>query len=403
MNQFKRIKLERNTELDYGIRNYLNPYKGIQGILKHLYSDFIVNEVDVNGHVASLSLPDLPLSAPDAEGGSITPSNTLVREDAMKEILKIFSSEVKPLVTNLLLNSGSEEIKEIKDLSKEIKEIKDLSNEIKEIKEIVSEPVQDKAKRTEIHKFIKLYFTDIETNTQKDDAIVFTKIKDKRDTRVNWKELGGEYLEFSMKKENKDTLEAIDLICSRIKRPNKTFNFAGTKDKRGITIQKVSGYKVLKEDLIDKLVGLHGVEVGDFKYRSKKIELGELQGNRFSIILRNIENFEKESVEFSKQNGFINYYGMQRFGTHSIPTFAAGIFLLKGQWEEAIELILKDKEEGNLFYNSSEERVIIENSSEARVIIDFRKKRKKKKEKKKKEKKKKEKKKKIFFNYFFVN
>jgi TruD family tRNA pseudouridine synthase len=142
------------------------------------------------------------------------------------------------------------------------------------------------------------------------------------------------------------------------------------------------------------LVGLHGVEVGDFKYRSKKIELGELQGNRFSIILRNIENFEKESVEFSKQNGFINYYGMQRFGTHSIPTFAAGIFLLKGQWEEAIELILKDKEEGNLFYNSSEERVIIENSSEARVIIDFRKKRKKKKEKKKKEKKKKEKKKK---------
>lgn len=295
----KRIKLSRNTESDYGIRNYLNPYKGIQGILKHLYSDFIVEEVSVETE----SVKDLEIKE-------------YTREEAVSEIITLFPE--KESISQLLLEGIYRN-------------------------DLVSDKVLDKTKRTEIHKITKKYFKGVETST-KDDSIVFTKSK--KNSRVNWKEKGGEYLTFNLKKENRDTLEAIDVICSRIRRPNKTFSFAGTKDKRAVTIQRVSGFRVREEELKNAMVGVQGIQVSDFKYASKKIELGDLNGNRFSIILRNVLDFVQPSVEFSKGNGFINYYGMQRFGTHSIPTFAPGILLLKGEWEKAVDLILKDKEEG---------------------------------------------------------
>lgn len=45
------------------------------------------------------------------------------------------------------------------------------------------------------------------------------------------------------------------------------------------------------------------------------------------------------------EKGFINYYGLQRFGNHSsIPTHQIGLALVKGQFKEACELILKPRE-----------------------------------------------------------
>jgi tRNA pseudouridine13 synthase len=38
--------------------------------------------------------------------------------------------------------------------------------------------------------------------------------------------------------------------------------------------------------------------------------------------------------------GFINYYGMQRFGTASVSTHTVGLALLKSQWKEACEMLL---------------------------------------------------------------
>lgn len=41
-----------------------------------------------------------------------------------------------------------------------------------------------------------------------------------------------------------------------------------------------------------------------------------------------------------KTRGFINYYGMQRFGTASVSTHSVGLALLKGQWKEACDMLL---------------------------------------------------------------
>ena len=44
--------------------------------------------------------------------------------------------------------------------------------------------------------------------------------------------------------------------------------------------------------------------------------------------------------ESVKQNGFVNYFGLQRFGQGN-PTHLVGCALLKGDWKGAAQLILQ--------------------------------------------------------------
>jgi len=55
--------------------------------------------------------------------------------------------------------------------------------------------------------------------------------------------------------------------------------------------------------------------------------LGNLMGNRFSILLRFTEESDEiinENIEKLKESGFINYYGLQRFGSMDIKTHQIG-------------------------------------------------------------------------------
>lgn len=74
------------------------------------------------------------------------------------------------------------------------------------------------------------------------------------------------------------------------------------------------------------------------------MKLGDLKGNRFSIAIRevspeNITLIEKR-IETLSGTGFINYYGLQRFGSGTVSTHAIGILLLKSDWKGAFDLIL---------------------------------------------------------------
>jgi tRNA pseudouridine13 synthase len=51
-----------------------------------------------------------------------------------------------------------------------------------------------------------------------------------------------------------------------------------------------------------------------------------------------------DAVETLRSKGFINYYGMQRFGTAPIPTHAIGLALLRSDWALATNLILRQRE-----------------------------------------------------------
>jgi tRNA pseudouridine13 synthase len=50
-----------------------------------------------------------------------------------------------------------------------------------------------------------------------------------------------------------------------------------------------------------------------------------------------------KAIQTLQQQGFINYYGMQRFGNSTVPTHLIGLALLQSNWKEAARLILSEK------------------------------------------------------------
>ena len=68
---------------------------------------------------------------------------------------------------------------------------------------------------------------------------------------------------------------------------------------------------------------LKGARVGDFKYVQQPLHLGSLSGNLFDLILRNVKGAPGDvarAAEALEKSGFINYFGLQRFGHSAAPT-----------------------------------------------------------------------------------
>lgn len=154
------------------------------------------------------------------------------------------------------------------------------------------------------------------------------------------------YLEFVLCKENKDTGDAIGVLSRILHVKPRQFGFAGTKDRRGVTSQLVTVHKVRAKRLA-KLT-LHGMKLGNFRYVDRSLGLGDLKGNLFTLTLRGLERGSKETVMKAvnalKSSGFVNYFGLQRFGTHKIPTHAIGSALLRGSWSEVVDLIMQPRD-----------------------------------------------------------
>ena len=83
----------------------------------------------------------------------------------------------------------------------------------------------------------------------------------------------------------------------------KDLSVAGTKDKRGVTVQRVSlrrGNKTVEDvwrlanglngrrsvEEVTTKRGERGIRIADFNYRRASLELGMLKGNAFVITLR---------------------------------------------------------------------------------------------------------------------
>lgn len=68
---------------------------------------------------------------------------------------------------------------------------------------------------------------------------------------------------------------------------------------------------------------LKGARVGNFEYVHNTLHLGSLSGNLFDLILRNVRGCPADvelAAEALKKSGFINYFGLQRFGHSASPT-----------------------------------------------------------------------------------
>lgn len=152
-------------------------------------------------------------------------------------------------------------------------------------------------------------------------------------------------------------MDAVNTIARLLKIKASNFSFAGTKDRRAATVQRISVYRQKASNLIWLNSRIPNVKVGDFKYCKEPLQLGQHGGNEFIITLKNCQplggqdcslaqrmQMIQQAVEcglsYLKHHGYINYYGLQRFGTYSIGTHLLGMKILKGDLEGFIDDIL---------------------------------------------------------------
>ena len=121
---------------------------------------------------------------------------------------------------------------------------------------------------------------------------------------------------FVLEKKNKDTMDALQIIAKALSfKKLKVFGVAGTKDKRGITTQRVTAFKLFPDNLKAKCSNLKNIKIGNVKFSDKELHFGMLSGNKFTITLRDVNSCEEEigiAMGNIKEKGFVNYFGLQR-------------------------------------------------------------------------------------------
>lgn len=295
---------------DVGITEYLGSHEGFSGIIKMRFQDFIVNEIDEEGNVVHLTDMNLPKSEDSPQETNHTDSS--LSEDDLESIAEFVRTHESD---HIIIKTG-----------------------------------ESKEERTKTHQAIRFLYPELEsqTITSEDGAKVIKVTTAKKGSRSNanrTRRPRKSLCKFVLHKQNIGTMEAINFIAKKlhIHKAN-GFQYAGTKDKRGVTTQLITAPVAA-----ERLKGLNkldcNIKVGNFRYCSKPLQLGALNGNLFSVVLRNVTKTDcKSSFESFSKNGFINYYGLQRFGTTSIPTHAVGIAILKSDWKKVIDLILTPRD-----------------------------------------------------------
>ena len=150
------------------------------------------------------------------------------------------------------------------------------------------------------------------------------------------------FLWCEMEKKNIDHFTAIKEIATRLNKSTQDIGYAGTKDKKAITSQRIS---IFKPDIKRiKSFNHPNIILKNFKWAKRKIKIGYLEANHFKIILRDID--KKDAMKITNHirttNWFPNYFGSQRFGING-NNIKIGKLILKKKFQEAIQKISKDQ------------------------------------------------------------
>ena len=161
----------------------------------------------------------------------------------------------------------------------------------------------------------------------------------------NWPDpTGQEQLVLTLEKFNTDLNFAIRFMCRGMHLSPKRIGYAGMKDKRAVSSQRISIWNPDYEKV--KNFTNRSLSLRDAEWSDKRVELGDLQGNEFEITLREIELDEKETKKRITQcmaeieKGIPNFFGQQRFGGVREITHLVGRELVKGNVESAVMLYL---------------------------------------------------------------
>eukprot|EP00944_MAST-04C_sp_MAST-4C-sp1_P013533 g13533.t1 len=244
--------------------------------------------------------------------------------------------------------------------------------------------IDSKDLRRKIHNAINQICSSFQSSTTKKNEIVVSFRN-----RCRRPKKKSTFTRLVLRKNGIEQSFALQQISRILNIQQKNISVAGTKDKHSVSYQYIT-VKGLGKDIILKRISKyrsninsgrqggislgseHGcIEIGRYfkGSESKAINLGDLRGNKFEIILRNVRttsaNGEPTSEHgqetckkidfltldkrsnFMRKNGFINYFGLQRLGkyyhTDSPRSYIIGAAMLRREWKTVIDLLLSPR------------------------------------------------------------
>ncbi|CAI4231794.1 unnamed protein product [Auanema sp. JU1783] len=301
-------------ESEFGLETYLGDRTlKVPCILKELYSDFIVQEILEDGTVLRF-LSDQEIRA----------QNKVVKVDDSLDV----SIPVPSFITEEVLS--------------DLDSLLQTESEKTSVDILTTDLAKDE--RKSIHGFVRSRYRGKLQSETSQNKIVVTLDDPKK--RKRWHPDTPSHCHFTLAKENKDTSFALSLIAKFLHMKPSAFRSHGIKDRRAATTQRISSGRIDKSRLLSLNNRLKGVRLYDFEFKSSDLKMGGHSGNRFSIILRSInpehKNVLEERLNEIGKQGFLNYFGTQRFGSCDRNTATVGKYILQRKWELAVRYIFSD-------------------------------------------------------------
>ncbi|QKF72411.1 tRNA pseudouridine 13 synthase [Aliarcobacter faecis] len=126
----------------------------------------------------------------------------------------------------------------------------------------------------------------------------------------------GNFIVLEITKQNCDTWELIDRLSKFFGIFSNEIGYAGLKDKRATTTQYITIPKKYSKEI--KNFKSKKIEIKELCLHNKKLNIGDLQGNRFKINLYEVEKIDifhiEKILKIISKLGMPNYFGYQRFG-----------------------------------------------------------------------------------------
>jgi len=178
-----------------------------------------------------------------------------------------------------------------------------------------------------------------------------------------------DFLCCEMEKQDIDHFSVIKEIARLLGKGIDSIGYAGTKDKKAWTSQRIS---IFNPDIEKVKTFVHSnIILKKFKWNKRKIKMGYLEANHFRIILRDID--KKDAIHITKPirntKWFPNYFGSQRFGSQRGNNVKIGELIIKRKFEEAVWAILTDV--GNEKDEINEARLRLKKEKDFKKALEY--------------------------------
>ena len=153
-----------------------------------------------------------------------------------------------------------------------------------------------------------------------------------------------------IEKLGRTTLDVVLDIARDLHISRKRMGFAGMKDKKALTRQWICIANMDSEEQLNQVKALDGtIYKTDFLKvvrGRKKLRMGQLKGNKFKILIKDLDDIEKsadtanEVLKKLEVTGVPNYFGWQRFGKPRTNTHLVGEALVENDLAKAVGMYI---------------------------------------------------------------